>query len=117
MVTSSLITCPTVVNVYFTVTNSCGTDVASCSFTIYPAPVIAPYYDPNPLCSGFPYTLYSGVTPGCPGETYTYSWTGLGGFSAGYDPVHRPAVSVAWGISIPYNITVTNITAAALPGS
>jgi hypothetical protein len=108
IVNSALITCPEVVTVHYTVTlPPCGTDDATCTFVVSQDPVIAPYYLPNPLCSGTPYTLYSGITI-CSLATYTYLWTGLGGFTAGFDPVPRPGAGAIYGISIPYTLTVTD---------
>ncbi len=88
----------------YTVSNSCGSDVASCTFTVYPNPqfTMTPAY-PFTSCSGVPFTLGVVFTPPYSAPGHTYSWnTGATTQSSVIAPTTPD------GISLIYDVTVTN---------
>lgn len=69
---NTTMTVPRTVTASYTVSNACGTDVASCTFTVYPNPQYTVTNSPGiTVCSGDPFTL--AVSPALPG--YTYHWS------------------------------------------
>lgn len=95
---------PRTVTVSYTVTNSCGTNVASCTFTVYPNPQFT-VAGPTNACSGVPFTRsisftspYSTVS-----TTHSYAWS-----TGGAGPSMTDVRTTTSGISMIYSVTVTN---------
>jgi hypothetical protein len=78
------------------------------NITVNPTPALAPFYSPDPLCSGVDYTLNSGVgsCPGC-----TFLWTSAASPPVSYadeDPLPLPGITVTAVTTLTYGISVTN---------
>jgi len=95
---------PRTVTVYFTVSNACGTDVDSCTFTVYPNPqfTLTPPFD---ACSGVPYTLSATLTSpySTVATTNSYHWS-----TGATTPSITQTTTVSLGISMVYSVGVTN---------